>query len=204
MPYQTVHTSKKRTVEGLKEDGDWNSSVLNNVLTYTMGSEAKDKITELFESLHVQGSLPPQRSGGGSGNTKNVTIGPNYIYAPGGPGGSGGGGGGGGFQVGGSKAIASSKMTEHKAVIEYCTMPYEMKLIAVDCAKRAMEKYDLHENYEKMLDVAEYIAKEFEKKYTPRWHCLVGTSFTCYVSPDKDCYINFVLGEYKITLFKSG
>ena len=36
---------------------------------------------------------------------------------------------------------------------------------------QALEKY----NVEK--DIAAYIKKEFDKKYNPTWHCIVGRNF---------------------------
>jgi hypothetical protein len=37
----------------------------------------------------------------------------------------------------------------------------------------ALDKY----NVEK--DIAAYIKKEFDKKYNPTWHCIVGRNFEC-------------------------
>jgi hypothetical protein len=47
---------------------------------------------------------------------------------------------------------------------------------------KALDKY----NVEK--DMAAYIKKEFDKKYNPAWHCIVGRNFgnSCFPSP-ADC-----------------
>lgn len=42
---------------------------------------------------------------------------------------------------------------------------------AVDCATQALEKYNIEK------DIAAYIKKEFDKKYNPTWHCIVGRNF---------------------------
>ncbi len=58
-----------------------------------------------------------------------------------------------------------------KAVVKNADMAEDMQQEAVDCAKQAMESY----NVEK--DIAAHIKKEFDKKYSPTWHCIVGRNF---------------------------
>ena len=36
---------------------------------------------------------------------------------------------------------------------------------------QALEKYNIEK------DIASYIKKEFDKKYNPTWHCIVGRNF---------------------------
>jgi hypothetical protein len=55
-----------------------------------------------------------------------------------------------------------------KAVIKNADMSEEMQADAVDCATQALEKYNIEK------DIAAYIKKEFDKKYNPTWHCIVG------------------------------
>jgi len=46
----------------------------------------------------------------------------------------------------------------------------------VDVALQALEKYNIEK------DIAAYIKKEFDKKYNPTWHCIVGRNFgVCWV-----------------------
>ena len=47
----------------------------------------------------------------------------------------------------------------------------DMQQDAIDCAAQAMEKYNIEK------DIAAYIKKEFDKKYNPTWHCIVGRNF---------------------------
>ncbi|CAB1316978.1 unnamed protein product [Coregonus sp. 'balchen'] len=54
-------------------------------------------------------------------------------------------------------------------------MTEDMQQDAVDCATQAMEKYNIEK------DIAAYIKKEFDKKYNPTWHCIVGRNFGSYV-----------------------
>ena len=53
-------------------------------------------------------------------------------------------------------------------------------------------------------DIAAYIKKEFDKKYNPTWHCIVGRNFGSYVTHETKHFIYFYLGQVAILLFKSG
>ncbi|CAH8486336.1 unnamed protein product [Schistosoma bovis] len=62
-------------------------------------------------------------------------------------------------------------MGEQKAVIKNADMSEDMQQDAVDCATQALEKYNIEK------DIAAFIKKEFDKKYNPTWHCIVGRNF---------------------------
>jgi len=62
-------------------------------------------------------------------------------------------------------------MTDRKAVIKNADMSDDMQQDAIDCATQALEKYNIEK------DIAAYIKKEFDKKYNPTWHCIVGRNF---------------------------
>ncbi|KAG5632933.1 hypothetical protein H5410_004650 [Solanum commersonii] len=62
----------------------------------------------------------------------------------------------------------------------------------------AFEKH----NVEK--DVAELIKKEFDKKYGPTWHCIVGKNFGSYVTHETNHFVYFYLDSKAVLLFKSG
>lgn len=66
-------------------------------------------------------------------------------------------------------------MSDRKAVIKNADMSEDMQQDAVDCATQAMEKYNIEK------DIAAYIKKEFDKKYNPTWHCIVGRNFGSYL-----------------------
>ncbi|GJQ85291.1 hypothetical protein Trydic_g23188 [Trypoxylus dichotomus] len=91
-----------------------------------------------------------------------------------------------------------SKMTDRKAVIKNADMSEDMQQDAVDCATQAIEKYNIEK------DIAAYIKKEFDKKYNPTWHCIVGRNFGSYVTHETRHFIYFYLGQVAILLFKSG
>lgn len=71
-----------------------------------------------------------------------------------------------------------------RAVIKNADMSEEMQQEAVDCATTALSKYGIEK------DVAAHIKKEFDKKYHPTWHCIVGRNFGSYVVR-KNPYITF-------------
>ncbi|XP_072044126.1 dynein light chain 2, cytoplasmic-like [Amphiura filiformis] len=92
----------------------------------------------------------------------------------------------------------ASKMSDKKAVIKNADMSEDMQTDAVDCATQAMEKFNIEK------DIAAYIKKEFDKKYNPTWHCIVGRNFGSYVTHETKHFIYFYLGQVAVLLFKSG
>jgi dynein light chain LC8-type len=80
----------------------------------------------------------------------------------------------------------------------FATVAEDMQQDAIDCAAQAMEKYNIEK------DIAAYIKKEFDKKYNPTWHCIVGRNFGSYVTHETKHFIYFYLGQVAILLFKSG
>ncbi|XP_052545845.1 dynein light chain 1, cytoplasmic-like isoform X1 [Tympanuchus pallidicinctus] len=97
-----------------------------------------------------------------------------------------------------SAAPASATMSDRKAVIKNADMSEEMQQDAVECATQALEKYNIEK------DIAAHIKKEFDKKYNPTWHCIVGRNFGSYVTHETKHFIYFYLGQVAILLFKSG
>ncbi|KAG8281749.1 hypothetical protein J6590_052837 [Homalodisca vitripennis] len=95
------------------------------------------------------------------------------------------------------KGYRNAKMSDRKAVIKNADMSEEMQQDAVDCATQALEKYNIEK------DIASYIKKEFDKKYNPTWHCIVGRNFGSYVTHETRHFIYFYLGQTAILLFKN-
>ena len=89
-------------------------------------------------------------------------------------------------------------MADRKAVIKNADMGDDMQQDAVDCAAAALEKFHIEK------DIAAYIKKEFDKKYNPTWHAIVGRNFGSYVTHETKHFIYFYLGQVAILLFKSG
>ena len=81
------------------------------------------------------------------------------------------------------------------------TLPYTHScstLIAILCTVQAMEKFNIEK------DIAAFIKKEFDKKYNPTWHCIVGRNFGSYVTHETKHFVYFYMGQVAVLLFKSG
>ncbi|CDS41787.1 dynein light chain [Echinococcus multilocularis] len=85
-----------------------------------------------------------------------------------------------------------------KAIVKSAEMTEEMQQRAVDCAREAMDKFNIEK------DIAAYLKKEFDKEYGPIWHCIVGRNFGSYVTHEAKHFIYFYMGQVAILLFKSG
>ena len=64
-------------------------------------------------------------------------------------------------------------------------------------------KYFLMSHFFFFSDIAAYIKKEFDKKYNPTWHCIVGRNFGSYVTHETRHFIYFYLGQVLIFFVKS-
>ena len=89
-------------------------------------------------------------------------------------------------------------MSDKKAIIKNADMSEEMQQDSIDIATQALE------NHSTEKDIAGYIKKEFDKKYNPTWHCIVGRSFGSYVTHESKHFIYFYIGQLSILVFKSG
>ena len=89
-------------------------------------------------------------------------------------------------------------MSDRKAVVKNADMSEDMQQDAIEVATQAMEKFNIEK------DIAAYIKKEFDKKYNPTWHCIVGRNFGSYVTHETKHFIYFYLGQVAVLLFKSG
>lgn len=66
-----------------------------------------------------------------------------------------------------------------KAIIKNVDMAEEMQQESIDVASAALEKYNIEK------DIAAQIKKEFDKRYGPTWHVVVGKNFGSYVTHGK-------------------
>ncbi|KAL1807374.1 hypothetical protein ACET3Z_024364 [Daucus carota] len=96
------------------------------------------------------------------------------------------------------KASSAAPSGGKKVVIKSADMKEDMQLQAIDIAIAAYEKHGVEK------DVAEYIKKEFDNKYGPTWHCIVGKNFGSYVTHETHHFVYFYLDAKAVLLFKSG
>ena len=89
-------------------------------------------------------------------------------------------------------------MAEKKIVIKSNDMADDMQQAATDLAITALDKFQVEK------DVAGFIKKEFDKRYNPTWHCVVGRNFGSYVTHETKHFVYFYVGQVAVLLFKSG
>ncbi|CAO3635659.1 unnamed protein product [Cunninghamella echinulata] len=61
----------------------------------------------------------------------------------------------------------------------------------------------LHFNTHNSNNIAAHTKREFDKKYDPTWHCVVGRNFGSFVTHESKYFIYFYHGPIAILLFKS-
>ena len=88
-------------------------------------------------------------------------------------------------------------MSEKKAVIKNADMSKDSRM-QLTVLHRRWRKYNIEK------DIVAFIKKEFDKKYNPTWHCIVGRNIGSYVTHETKHFIYFYLGQVAILLFKSG
>lgn len=70
-----------------------------------------------------------------------------------------------------STITGNDEMNELKAIVKCVDMDDEMQQEAVDLCAVAMNRSQMEK------DIAAYMKKEFDRKYGPTWHCVVGRNF---------------------------
>ena len=83
-------------------------------------------------------------------------------------------------------------MADRKAVVKNADMSEDMQQDAIDIATQALEKFNIEK------DIAAFIKKEFDKKYNPTWHAVVGRNFGSYVTHETKHFIYFYLGQVAV------
>ncbi|GFE53715.1 dynein light chain [Babesia ovis] len=61
--------------------------------------------------------------------------------------------------------------TRPETVVKHVDMDEPTRKLALELAAEAMEKFKIEK------DIAAYIKKEFDKRFEPTWHCVVGRNF---------------------------
>ncbi|KAL3310393.1 Dynein light chain 2, cytoplasmic [Cichlidogyrus casuarinus] len=95
-------------------------------------------------------------------------------------------------------ARLGSSIRDKKAVIKNADMSDEMQQDAVNIASEALQNYSIEK------DVAAFVKKEFDERYGPTWHCVVGRSFGSYVTHEMRHFIYFYYGQFAFLLWRAG
>mmetsp|Transcript_6905 Transcript_6905/g.10417 ORF Transcript_6905/g.10417 Transcript_6905/m.10417 type:complete len:103 (-) Transcript_6905:261-569(-) len=73
---------------------------------------------------------------------------------------------------------------------------------AIETSRRVLDEYpDFETNG---LDVAEKIKREFDERWEPNWHVVIGRNFGSFVTHETRCFLYFYLGDKAVMIFKAG
>lgn len=89
-------------------------------------------------------------------------------------------------------------MAERKPNIKLSDISDDMRNSAVEIAIKAIEAHVTEK------DIALQIKREFDKKHSPTWQCIVGRQFGAEVQHETKHFIYFYLGQLAILLWKAG
>ncbi|CAH8434808.1 unnamed protein product [Schistosoma rodhaini] len=64
-----------------------------------------------------------------------------------------------------------SMYKSNNSVVKNADMSNEMQKLALSIGYDSVRKYELEK------DIADHLKKEFDQKYGPTWHCIVGRNF---------------------------
>ncbi|KAH9282384.1 Dynein light chain 1, cytoplasmic [Echinococcus granulosus] len=79
----------------------------------------------------------------------------------------------------------SRNVAGERAVVRNSDMDESMQSLAIELAGAALEKYTIEK------DIASHIKKEFDRRYGPTWHCVVGRNFGSYVTHEIRNFLYF-------------
>jgi dynein light chain LC8-type len=81
-------------------------------------------------------------------------------------------------------------------------MPDDMLKDAVETVGRALETFPDFE--QEGNQVVERVKKEFDERWSPSWHCIIGKNFGSYVTHETKRFIYFYFGDKAVMLYKAG
>lgn len=88
-------------------------------------------------------------------------------------------------------------MADYKAYIQSADMSEDMQQDAIESAVQALQSEGTSK------EIAGYIKKEFDRKYGPTWHCIVGKHFGSFLSHESKHFLYFILNDTALLLFRS-
>jgi dynein light chain LC8-type len=83
-----------------------------------------------------------------------------------------------------------------KVVVKSADMSDEMQRVAVTIAVTALGKFELER------DMARFLKDQFDARYQPSWHCIVGRSFGSFVTHENGGFIYFYVDRFAFMLYK--
>lgn len=85
-----------------------------------------------------------------------------------------------------------------RVIIKHADMPQDMQRKAINLALTALERYELER------DMAHFLKREFDERFQPSWHCIVGRHFGSFVTHDGSGFLYFYIDKTAVLLFRSG
>lgn len=84
-----------------------------------------------------------------------------------------------------------------------CDMPDDMLRDSIETCKRILNDPEL--DFESQgLQAAEKVKSEFDERWTPNWHVIIGRNFGSFVTHETGCFVYFYLGDKAIMIYKAG
>lgn len=82
-----------------------------------------------------------------------------------------------------------------------CDMSDNMLKDSIETARKLI---DASEFDSKGLEFTEKIKEEFDSRWGPHWHVIIGRNFGSFVTHESKHFIYFYLGDKAIMMFKAG
>jgi len=76
-------------------------------------------------------------------------------------------------------------------------MPEHIKDDVLTCFNEALSLFTTE------IELAAFVKKEFDKKYGPTWHCVVGREFGSNITYQLSHFIHVFVNQYGLLLFKT-
>mmetsp|Transcript_15722 Transcript_15722/g.17028 ORF Transcript_15722/g.17028 Transcript_15722/m.17028 type:complete len:103 (+) Transcript_15722:139-447(+) len=81
-------------------------------------------------------------------------------------------------------------------------MPDDILRDAIETSRRIIQGVTDFET--EGLACAEKIKNEFDQRWSPYWHCVIGRNFGSFVTHETKNFVFFYLGDKAVMLFKAG
>ncbi|CAF2463615.1 unnamed protein product [Rotaria sp. Silwood2] len=85
-------------------------------------------------------------------------------------------------------------------IVKSTDLPAQYEQEMIDLVRTAFQKYEITNQRE----LAGYLKRTADKKFSPCWHCIVGKQFSSYVTHEMNGFVYFTKGPISILLFRSG
>lgn len=95
-------------------------------------------------------------------------------------------------------AAASAAAGAPKVAVRAADMAEEMQRVAVELAVVALGRFELER------DMARFLKTEFDARFQPTWHCIVGHKFGSFLTSEAGGFLYFNVGRLAILLFRAG